>query len=138
MLKAVKKEHVFKTITFVWLVLWVFFLIREDKDGQYRSLMYMYTHDQQENMRHVYGEGLYDLVSYCADNMREGSTYNMTGFDRFSIKEVRARYLLWPFERVDRDADYMVMLGGAKYLSGYKRVAEAGDGTLWIRKGVAR
>ncbi|MGB2601814.1 MAG: hypothetical protein WBD00_04165 [Candidatus Omnitrophota bacterium] len=138
MIKALNKEHVFKVIIIVWLVLWVFFLIREDKDGQYKSLKYMYTHNQAEGMRHVYGEGLYDLVSYCADNMREGTTYNMAGFKRFSIKEVRARYLLWPFKRVDRDADYIVMLGGAKRLSGYKRVGEAGDGTLWIKRSVTR
>jgi hypothetical protein len=132
------KHLVFKIILSVWLILWVLFLIREDKEGQYRSLAFMYTHGREEGMRHLYGEGLYDLAVYCAKNMREGSTYNMTGFAKFSIEEVRARYLLWPLRRVDRDADYIVMRGMEKEMPGYELSGKAGDGTLWVKRSVRR
>ncbi len=132
------KKTVLKIIFTVWLILWALFLLREDKDGQYGSLAFMYAHDSNEGMRHLYGEGLYDLASYCAKNMREGSNYNMMGFGRFSIDEVRARYLLWPLRRVDRDADYIVMRGTAGDVPGYELSGKAGDGTLWIKRSVKR
>jgi hypothetical protein len=132
------KQRLLKGIFSVWLILWVFFLIREDKDGQYGSLAFMYTHGGKEGMRHLYGEGLYDLAVYCAKNMRERSTYIMMGFDRFSIDEVRIRYLLWPLRQADRDADYIVMRGDAEDIPGYEFSGKAGYGMLWAKRSVRR
>ncbi|MBD3426353.1 MAG: hypothetical protein GF409_03865 [Candidatus Omnitrophica bacterium] len=133
-----KKEQIFKGVLLVWLLLWGVFLIRQEKDGQYSSLLYAYTHTSSQTLEHIYGSGLYQLAIYCEEKMSGGSTYKTAGFGTLSLDEVRLRYLLWPYRKVERDADYIVMHGGADELAGYKKVGEAGNGTLWVKRSADR
>ena len=134
---AINKQNVFKTIIIVWLVLWIFFLFREDKDGQYRSLMYMYTNGETEKMRYIFGGDFYDFLVFCKENLPEGSTYELLGIERFSIREVRARYFLWPVKNVKSGADFNIVYKAAnvKRIPGYRVYKRYGDtGSLWVRK----
>ncbi len=130
MVSILKKENILKAVFAVWLVLWVFFLLREGKDGQYRSLGYLYTHGYDEKMRHVIGDELYDFLVFCGENMPEGATYELSGFERFSVSEVRARYFLWPLKSVGEGGDFKIVYGGGEMTSPgyalYKRYGSAG------------
>ncbi len=130
-----KKTNIFKLILTVWLVLWLFFLIREDKDNQYQSLGYLYTHGYDEKIEYLLGGELYDFLVFCRGNMPEGSTYEILGFEKFSIKEVRARYFMWPLKSVGEDPDFKIVHGGQEAdTRGYKEHKEYGPaGRLLIR-----
>ena len=130
------KKNILKIIFAVWIVLWVFFLVREDKDGQYRDLRYMYTHGYEDKSSYVMGDELYDFLVFCRKNMPEGATYELSGFENLSIGEVRARYFLWPFRRVEKDPDFIIVCGkkGAK-VPGYSRRAQYdGPGCLLVKE----
>ena len=119
---------VLKSVLAVWVVLWLFFLAREDKDGQYEALKYIYTHDAPENARYVVGADFYDFLVLCAETMPPESTYRLDGFGEFSIDDVRARYLLWPLRRVEKDAEFVAVYGNADAsYPGYRRLTW-GDG----------
>ena len=105
------KRNIFSIILIVWTVLWIVFLVREDKDGQYRTLGYLYAHTPQEGMQHLMGDKLYSFIRYCKENIPPDATYQMFGFEDFSIDEVRARYFLWPRKRVEEGADFEVVYG---------------------------
>ncbi len=105
------KRNIFKIIFAVWIVLWLLFLIRQDKDEQYSALRYLYTHDSAEKVRFAYGEELCDYLVFCGQNIPEGATYQLLGFKKFSIHEVRSRYFLWPLKGSDEDPDYKIVYG---------------------------
>jgi hypothetical protein len=104
----VNKQKALKIIFAVWIILWIFFLAREDKDGQYSTLRYLYTHDSEEKTRYVMGGELYDFLISCRENMPAGSTYELSGFQEFSIDEVRARYFLWPLKSVSEKGEFEI------------------------------
>lgn len=109
-------KRIFKLILAIWVALWAFFLIRADKPGQYRALFDLYSLKSEAKMRYVTGEKLYDFLLSCRGSMPEGATYELSGFKKFSIDEVRARYLLWPFKAGESEADFGIICGEKGYL----------------------
>ena len=134
------KKRIFAIILIVWVVLWMFFLVREDKDGQYRMLKYFDTHSPEERVSFLVGDDLYDFLVFCRKNISPGATYELLGFEEFSIKEVRARYLLWPLKSVAEDPDFMIVYGEpARKVPGYKEYRTYGNtGLILARKEAVR
>lgn len=130
------KETFLKLVFTVWLVLWLFFLFREDKEGQYRSLEYLYTHSHNERVRYLMGNELYDFLNFCKKNMPEASSYELAGIENLSIDRVRARYFLWPLKNVAENADFKIVYGKDEAIDDryeeYKKYKEIG--TLLIKK----
>lgn len=117
-----------RVIIIMWLILWAFFLIREDKDGQYASLKTIYTIPDSEKFRFILGANLYDFLLFCRSNIPDGATYNMEGFEKFSIDAVRARYFLYPLREVLENADFKIVYGKSPVsLDGYKIVKTFND-----------
>ena len=115
------KQNMLKIIFAVWIVLWIFFLVREDKSDQYRELRYLYAHNSAENARYIAGEDLYDFLVFCKDNIPTGFTYRLSGFQKFSIDEMRARYFLWPLKSIADNPDFIIVYGGkGEKVPGYK------------------
>jgi len=131
------KKKVFLQILFaVWVVLWVVFLIREDKDGQYRMLRDLYGLEGEEKSRYVLGGELYDLMVFCRQSIPQGSTYEILGFEKYSIDEVRARYFLWPLRAGSRDTDFKIACRGTGAPPGYVEYKRFdGNGCLLVKKG---
>lgn len=130
-----KKSWVIRIMLVVWLVLWLLFLIREDKDDQYKALKYLYSHGYNQSVSYVVGDKLNDLILYAGRDMPEGSTYDIKGFSKFSIGEVRARYYLWPYVRVHKDPDYIIVYGSSASEVGYETVKKyPGIGILQKRR----
>ncbi|MEA3489281.1 MAG: hypothetical protein U9R44_02930 [Candidatus Omnitrophota bacterium] len=127
-----------KLIFTVWVVLWVFFLVREDKDGQYGSLAYLYTHGYNDKVRYIMGGRLYDFLVFCERYMPKGTTFDLSGFEPFSIDEVRARYFLWPLRSVGNNPDFVIVYGETTGSpAGYKEYKRYGKtGRLLIREGI--
>jgi hypothetical protein len=134
----VNKLRVFKIIFIVWIVLWVLFLAREDKDGQYRMLYHLYTHDGTDNVRYVVGSDLYDFLVFCKDSIPTGFTYRLSGFKEFSIDEVRARYFLWPLKSVEKDPNFVIIYGREEEkVLGYREYRKYRDrGCILIREDI--
>ena len=132
------KKDIFKIILIVWVVLWVFFLAREDKDGQYGTLSYLYSHKYVDKARHIIGADLFDLLMFSRVNIPEGSSYELLGFKVFSIFEVRARYFLWPLQSVEKDSDFKIVYGkGFARIPGYNEYKRCGSsGRLLVREGL--
>ncbi len=105
------KKNFFKIVFSVWIVLWLFFLVREDKDGQYRTLGELYRLKGEGRTRHVVGGDLYDFLRFCRAEIPEGSTYEIVGFDEYSIDKVRARYVLWPLKAGEGRTVFKIVYG---------------------------
>lgn len=114
------KRKLFYSIFALWLVLWFFFLVREDKDGQYKALAYLYQHGYNDKVRYLMGPELYDFLVFCKKHMPNDSTYQLVGFKRFSgdlrmgpekmsISEVRARYFMWPLRNAGKGAEFKIV-----------------------------
>lgn len=128
-----KKKTLFRVIIGIWVVLWLFFLVREDKDDQYGDMMRLFKAGRPDKYRLVLGPELYDLLVLCKESMPLGSTYKLSGFEKFSIHEVRARYFLWSLVSVDKDPDYVIYFkSDPKTLPGYERCGgSAAFGSLY-------
>ena len=106
------KKNIFKLILTVWFVLWVFFLVREDKDGQYGLLRKLYGSSGMENStRYIMGGDFYDFLVLCRGAIPEGASYEAMGFEEFSIDKVRARYMLWPRKAGCGRTDFKIFCG---------------------------
>jgi hypothetical protein len=127
---------IFRIIFAVWIFLWIFFLIRPDKDGQYASLLYLYAHGYNEKVSHIIGGQLSDLLIACGRDLPEGATYDIRGFEKFSIDEVRARYYLWPFRKESQDPQFIIVYGGAGNIpEGYAEYRSyPGAGKIFVKK----
>ena len=132
----IKKTAVFKIILAVWVGLWMFFLVREDKRGQYSDLKHLYSHGYNEKVRHIAGDQLSDILVFCRDDLPEGATYDLAGLEKFSIAEVRARYYLWPHRRTSENPDFIIIFGArGKMPDGYQEyVSLPGAGSVLVRK----
>ena len=130
------KKNIFRVVLAVWVILWLFFLIREDKDGQYRFLMHLYSADHADKVRFLMGNELYDFLVFCKENIPEYATYKISGFEKFSIYEVRARYFLWPIRSVDKNADFEIFFKKhVKTLPGYEEYKDyKGIGYIYRRR----
>ena len=132
-----KKNRTFKMIIVVWMVLWVFFLIREDKDGQYATIAKLYSSKGNEKTRVLYGEEFYDFLVFCRKEIPAGSSFETLGFKKFSIDTVRARYFLWPLRGGDGKTDYKIVFsGGDQNIPGYSLFKRHGStGYILTRTG---
>ncbi len=136
-----KKQLIFKIILSVWIVLWIFFLAREDKDGQYRMLKYFYTHDPQERIQYLLGDDLHDFLVFCKANISHGDEYELIDFENSSITHVRARYFLWPLKNLKGNSDYKIVLDKKNVdIPGYRVVKpkSALPGLLLIKEETGR
>ena len=140
MIQILNKKNILRAIFAVWIVLWVLFLVREGKDGQYSALKYLYTHSYGDKVRYVTGDKLYDFLVFCRQNIPKGSTYELAGFERFSIGKVRARYFLWPLKGVGENADFKILYGKKDVkTAGYKEYKRyGGTGRILARKDKGR
>ena len=130
-----EKKWVIRIVLIVWVVLWLIFLIREDKDDQYKMLGYLYSHGYNEKVGYIVGDKVNDLILYTGRDMAGGFTYDIKGFDKFSIDEVRARYYLWPYIRVYEEPDFIIVYGPSDEIEGYENVKKyPGIGSLQKRR----
>lgn len=127
-----------RAVFVVWAVLWVFFLVRQNKKGQYEELAFFYSNTYDSKVEYLLGSGLSELLSFCAAELPQGATYDIRGFERFSIKEVRARYYLWPMRRVEDDPDLILIHGKSRDVPrGYRMFKDLGSkGAVYVKGAV--
>ena len=132
-----KLKFIFKAILLTWIILWMVFLVRQSKKGQYEKLTYFYANDYNSRVKYLLGDDLADFLVFCAGNIPSGSTFDIRGFERYSIKEVRARYYLWPLYRTEDNPDFIIVYGSVGAVpDGYEKFkALEGKGIVYLRKG---
>ena len=121
----------------LWVVLWLFFVVREDKHGQYTELRDLYGLSYEGKVRYIMGTELYDMLKSCKSEMAEGATYVFNGFNKFSGEQVRARYYMWPHRQVYKDPDYVIAYKTPDNPQpGYRKYRNyPGVGFLFIKEG---
>jgi len=125
--RMLNKKNLIRSILVIWCVLWLFFLIREDKDGQYRGLRELYCLKGEARTRHVIGGDLYDFLTFSREKIPQGSTYEILGFEKYSIDEVRARYFLWPLKAGKGGTDFKIVYEeGVRVPAGYEEFGRFG------------
>ncbi|MDP3791492.1 MAG: hypothetical protein Q8R38_05580 [Candidatus Omnitrophota bacterium] len=91
------KKAVVRIILAAWVIIWAVFLIRPYfKKGllsEYTSLIKLST---EEKRAHVTGAELYAFINFCKDSIKEPSTYEIAGIEKYSIEHRRMRYYLYP------------------------------------------
>lgn len=121
----------------LWILLWLFFLAREDKDGQYRELSLLLGEPDSGKPALLMGRELTAMTEEVTRRIQPGVTYTLHGFEKYSIDEVRARYYLWPLRRVEEGGDIAVVYAAGKAPDGYVFLSDAGpSGAVYIRKGL--
>ena len=67
------------------------------------------------------GDDLNDFLLFTVRNIPEGSTYELLGFQRFSIDGYLVRYYLWPLKSVSTDPDFKLRMGATQEkMDGYR------------------
>lgn len=101
------KQWIYLFFCSAFLALWLVFMIRENKWGEYGELLYLYTHNDTEKRRFVMGEAQYDFLEFCQNVMPPGSTYNIVGLEDINL--LRAKYMLWPARFELRNPDFILV-----------------------------
>jgi hypothetical protein len=133
-----KVNFILRAVLLTWTILWIVFLVRQSKRGQYDDLRNFYSGDYGSKVRYILGGDLADLLVFSAQNIPAASTYDIRGFERFSVREVRARYYLWPLYRVEENPDFVIVYGSSSpALEGYEEFRSLkGIGKIYIRRAV--
>ena len=133
-----KYNKIFKIIFIVWVALWVVFLVRENKKGRYGMILDLYRIERPYRAAYLMGNDLYGFLAASRDEMTKGSTYEIIGFDKYSIEPVRMRYFLWPLRAGKGNVDYKIVCkdDGSGW-SGYKVIRGSGlDKKLLVNKDI--
>ncbi len=135
-----KTKSIFRITLIVWVALWLFFIVREDKHGQYAALRDLYGLSYESKVRYIIGAELYDMLKSCKNEMAEDATYVFNGFKEHSGEEVRARYYMWPHRQVYKYPDYIIAYKTPDNPPpGYDKCKDyPGVGFLFIKEGMAK
>lgn len=130
-LRLKQTGYLFFSIAF--LVLWLVFMVRENKEGEYRELKYLYTHSDIEKRRCVMLPDEYDYLSFCKKYLPADATYKTAGLEDLAF--VQARYMLWP-ARVDLNDPEFILVFKSCYITpkGYSEFARFQDKGFIIKK----
>ena len=104
--------HIFKTRLFqicllIWLILWVIFFFRENKDGEYKDFFVLAGKNLEGKRAYLMGEGFYGFVNFCSQNTSPEARYKFAGLGPMKIEEIRAIYHLWPRKAVEENYEYI-------------------------------
>jgi len=101
------KSRLFQICVLIWLILWVIFFFRENKDGEYKDFFVLAHKNLEQKRAYLMGEGFYKFVDFCLQNTPNEARYKFAGLGPMKIEEVRAIYHLWPRKAVEEDYTYI-------------------------------
>jgi len=127
------KKNIYLLVVFLWLILWVVFLIKQNKRGEYIQLKFLYTHNDAERKRFIMGQDLYDFVDYCKEQIPAGKTYKFVGIEGLDM--VRARYMLWPAIMDPFDPEFVLLYKSNEVVpGGYGVLKKVNDAEVIFKK----
>ncbi len=98
-----------KIVFIVWVVLWVWFVIRDlflkDNINSYRVLI---TRSLEGKHSYVTGDRLYEFLAFSTGKLPAGTSYNFVGFEPDSLENRRAVYYLYPLVQ-KKDPEYVLV-----------------------------
>jgi hypothetical protein len=119
----------------VWMVLWVVFFFRENKDGEYRDLLAMAPRGLEGKRAYLAGEDLYGFLRFSRKVLPPDATYKIVGLPEFSIKEIRSMYYLAPLRTAGSGYDHILVYGKRGYAEeGFEKTAEYERDKFILRK----
>ncbi|MBF0216264.1 MAG: hypothetical protein HQL30_04640 [Candidatus Omnitrophica bacterium] len=130
------KKIIFRAVAATWVTLWLVFLIRPDKHGQYGQLARLFMKTREEKLVILYGKDFYGLLSYMKEEMPPFLSFDLKEKDDIPVNKVRARYFLWPAE-IDTVAPKYRIVNGSELtkIRGYRDVRVFGDWHIMEVKG---
>ncbi|MBD3296203.1 MAG: hypothetical protein GF392_02405 [Candidatus Omnitrophica bacterium] len=119
----------------VWIVLWVVFFFRENKDGEYRDLFALAPKGLEAKRAYLAGEDLYGFLLFSRKVLPPDSTYKLVGLPEFSIREIRSMYYLAPLRTAESGYDHILVYGEKGYTEeGFEKTAEYERDKYILRK----
>lgn len=105
------KDKILKIIFLVWVVLWVWFIIRGlFLKGEIKSYKALLSRSLEGKYSYVTGDRLYEFFMFCNKNIPENSRYSFMGLEKTGLDERRGVYYLYP--RIEaKDPDYILVYG---------------------------
>jgi len=128
-------QKLLKVCFIIWLVLWVVFFIRENKDGEYKDFFNLFGKSLEEKRAYLLGEDFYNFLNACKDNVPSKATYKLAGLGPFAIDEVRGIYYLAPLKAVEENYDYIFVYGSGDFTEeGFDEVFEFNKNSYILKR----
>ncbi len=106
---GVMRYKLLKIAFLVWVVLWVWFVLRDlflkDNINNYRLL---FTRSLEGKHSYVMGDRLYEFLTFSAGKLPAGASYSFAGLEPGSIENIRAVYYLYPLIEKE-DPEYILV-----------------------------
>jgi len=91
---------IFKVILIAWIVIWIFFTVRDlaiEKDrSTLKDYMAMLREDWEGKRSAVFGSDFYRFLKFCKASIPSGAGYEIIGIAEDSIDLPRLVYYLYP------------------------------------------
>ena len=132
------KNKIFKLVFTVWVIIWIFLLIREMfAKGNIREYNALLHRSLEGKRAYVTGDRLYEFLAFCNAELPEGAKYMFFGLEEDSHDKRRATYYLYPHLEAE-EADFLLMFN-EPILSrtGYEIISKLDD-TRYILKDLKR
>ena len=117
----ISHRHILLLLFIVWIVLWFNFLVRDmTKNKYFRDYGILLSTNAMGKASYTYGDRLFEFLKFCAKELPDGASYNLSGVDESSVDFRRAIYYLYPHFKND-EALYVLVFDKPGYApEGYK------------------
>jgi len=80
-----------------WIAIWINFMARDlIKRGNLHDYKALIVRDATGKKSYTYGDYLFDFLNFCKEALPGSSDYSLVGVEKFSLRERRAVYYLYP------------------------------------------
>lgn len=132
------KNKIFKLIFTVWVIIWIFLLIRETfVKGSIREYDALLHRSLEGKRAYVTGGRLYEFLDFCNTNLPEGAKYMFLGLEKDSHDKRRAAYYLYPHLEAEEAEFLLVFNEPILSRAGYEIISKLDD-TRYILKNSKR
>ena len=106
------KYKILKLFFIIWIIIWVFFLMKEVFfKGSLREYNVLLHKSPEGKKSYLSGDDLYEFVMFCNNKLPEGASYKFLGLEKDSHDKRRVTYYLYPHLE-DKDADFILVFKG--------------------------
>jgi hypothetical protein len=128
------KNKIFRLILAVWVIIWVFFTMREIFiKANLRDYKVLLQRSLEGKKAYVTGDKFYQFLTFCNNKLPDGAGYMWVRMDKEDLDRRRASYYLYPhLER--EDAEFVLIYGEPNVVKNDYEIFNKLDETRYILK----
>jgi len=93
----------------IWIAIWINFMARDlIKKGHLHDYKTLIARDAAGKKSYTYGDYFFDFLSFCENTLPESADYELLGIEKFSLRERRAVYYLYPHIKKEKASFLLV------------------------------